>query len=69
METGSFIVYIKTKNIYVDITKDLETKFDASNDVLYGPLPKPKITKLFGLMEHELGEKIMTVFVVLERKS
>ena len=51
-----------------DNTKDLETKFDASYDVLYRPLPRPKITKLFRLMEHELGEKIMTVFVVLEPK-
>ena len=69
MGTGSFIVYIKTKDIYVDNTKDLETKFDASYDVLYRPLPRPKITKLFRLIEHELGEKIMTVFVVLEPKT
>ena len=69
MGTGNFIVYIKTKDIYVDNTKDLETKFDASYDVLYRPLPRPKITKLFRLMEDELGEKIMTVFVVLEPKT
>ena len=27
MGTGSFIVYIKTEDIYVDIGKDVETRF------------------------------------------
>ena len=29
MDTGSFKVYIKTKDIYVEITKDVETRFDT----------------------------------------
>ena len=29
MDTGSFKFYIKTKDIYVEITKDVETKFDT----------------------------------------
>ena len=29
MDTGSFKVYIKTKDIYVEITKDIETRFDT----------------------------------------
>ena len=32
MDTGSFIVYIKTEDIYVDITKDILTRFDASKE-------------------------------------
>ena len=31
MDTGSFIVYIKTDDINVDISKDAETRFDISN--------------------------------------
>ena len=31
MDTDSFIVYIKTEEIYSDIAKDVETRFDASN--------------------------------------
>ena len=27
----SFMFYIKTNNIYVDISKDVETRFDISN--------------------------------------
>ena len=30
MDTDSFIVYIKTEDIYVDIAKDVEKGFDAS---------------------------------------
>ena len=31
MNTGSFIVYIKTDNIYKDTAEDDETRFDTSN--------------------------------------
>ena len=31
MDTVSFIDYIKTEDIYSDITKDDETRFDTSN--------------------------------------
>ena len=31
MDTDSFIVYIKTKDIYIDISKDVETRFYTSN--------------------------------------
>ena len=36
------IVYIKTKDIYVDIAKHVETRFDTSNYELEKPLPKGK---------------------------
>ena len=32
MDRGSFIVCIKTEDIYVDITKDILTRFDASKE-------------------------------------
>ena len=40
MNTDSFIVYIKTEDIYVHIEKDVETRFDTSNYELERSLPK-----------------------------
>ena len=36
------IVYIKRNDIYSDIVKDVETRFDISNYELDRPLPKEK---------------------------
>ena len=32
MDTDSFIVYIKTEDIYLDIAKDVEKRFDTSKE-------------------------------------
>ena len=45
MDTDSFIVYIKTDDIYKDIAEDVETRFDTSNYELDRPLPKGKNNK------------------------
>ena len=50
MDTDSFIVYIKTKDIYVVIVKDVETKSYNSNYELDRQLPKGKNKKVIGLM-------------------
>ena len=42
MDRDSFIVYIKMENIYVDIAKDVETRFDTSNYKLERPTRKNK---------------------------
>ena len=42
MDTDSFIVYIKTDDIYKDIAKDIEAKFDTSNYELDKPLQNAK---------------------------
>ena len=42
MDADNFIVYIKTEDIYLDIAKDAETKFDTSNYELDRPLPREK---------------------------
>ena len=42
MDTSSFIVYIKTDDIYQDIAEDVETRFDSSNYELDRPLLKRK---------------------------
>ena len=44
--TSSFIVYIKTEDIYVDIAKDVKIRFDISNY----PLLKGKHKKVIGVM-------------------
>ena len=59
MDTDSFIVYIKTDDIYKDIAEDVETRFDTSNYELDRPLPKGKNKKVIGLMKDELGGQIM----------
>ena len=42
MGIGSFIVYMKTKDIYSDIVKDVEIRSDTSNYELDRPLRKGK---------------------------
>ena len=50
MGTDSFIVYVKTDNIYKDIAEDVETRFDTGNYGLDRPLPKGKNKKVVGLI-------------------
>ena len=45
MDTDSFLIYVKTKYIFVDIIKDVETRFDTSSHGLDRPLPKGKNKK------------------------
>ena len=53
MDTDSLILYRKTTDIYIDITVDVETRFDVSNYELDRLLRKRK--KVIGLMKDELG--------------
>ena len=45
MDTGSFIVYVKTEYIYSDIVKDIKTRFDISSYELGRQLPTGKKQK------------------------
>ena len=63
------IVYIKTDDLYKDIAKDVETRFDISNYELDRPLPKGKFKKVIGLMKDKLDGKIMIKFVGLRAKT
>ena len=65
----SFVAYIKTDDIYKEISEAFETRFDTSNCELDIPLPKRKYKKVIGLMKDELGRKIMTKFVGLGEKT
>ena len=65
MDTDSFIVHVKTDDIYKDIAEDVKKKFDASNFEIGRPLPKGKNKKVIGLMNGELDGQIMKEFVWL----
>ena len=54
MNTGSFIVYIKTEDTQVDIAKDVEARCDISNYELNRSLLKRKNEKLNELMKDKL---------------
>ena len=68
-DTDSFIVYIKTDDIYKDIAEDIETRFDTLNYELERPFPKGKNKKVIWLIKDELGRKIMAKFVALRAKT
>ena len=69
MDTGSFIVYIKTGDIYKEIADDVETGFDTSSYELESTLLKWKNKNVIGLMKDELGRKILKGFVGLGAKA
>ena len=69
MDTDSFVVSIKTDDIYKDIAEDVGTRFDTSNYELDRPLHKRKKKKVIGLIKNELGRKIIIKFVGLRAKS
>ena len=69
MDTGNFIIHIKTEDVYKDIANDEEKRFGTSNYEVNRPLLKEKNKKVIGLMKDELGGKIMTEFVSLVPKT
>ena len=69
MDTDSFIVYLKTDNIYKYIAEDVETRFDTSNYELDRPLSKRKKENVTGLMKYGLGGTIMKKFVGLRANA
>ena len=42
MDTDSFIVHIKIRDVYKDIVHKVEKRFDTSNYKIKRPLPKGK---------------------------
>ena len=74
MDTGSFIIHIKTEDVYEDITDDVEKRFDTSNyeadcNSTEVPFPIRKNKKVIGLMKEELVGKITIGFVSLRPKT
>ena len=69
MDADSFIVNMKTDDIYKDIAEDVETRFDTSNYELERPLPKGKNKKVIGSTKDQLGGKIRKKIVRLRAKT
>ena len=74
MDRDSFIVYIKTDDIYKDVAEDVKTIFGTSNyelecNSIERALSKEKNSKVTGLIKNELGGIIMTKFVGLRVKT
>ena len=57
MDTKSFIVNLKTDDIYKDIPEDVEPRFGTSNFEIDRPLHKGKNKKVIEIMKDELCEK------------
>ena len=53
IDTDSFIVHMKAGDIYKDIAKDVETRFDTSNYELERPLTEGKNKQVVGLIKEE----------------
>ena len=69
MDTDSFVVNIKTKDFYKDISQDVNKRFDTSNYTFDRPLPTGINKKVIGLMKDELSGDIITEFVALRPKA
>ena len=69
MDTDSFIIHVKTHDIYKNIAEDVKTIFDTSNFEKDRPLSKDKEKIVIGPMKDELGEQIMKEFVGLRAKT
>ena len=69
MDTDSFIIHVKTHDIYKNIAEDVKTIFDTSNFEKGRPLSKGKEKIVIGPMKDELGEQIMKEFVGLRAKT
>ena len=57
MDTDSFIVYVRTNDIYKNITEDVETRFDTSNYELEKLLPEGKKQKGYWFYERWVRQK------------
>ena len=71
MDTDSFIIHIKTEDVYKDIADDVKKWFDTSN---YSEddtkrLPRGMNKKVIELMKDELRGKIVTEFAALRLKT
>ena len=69
MDTDSFIVYVKTDDVYKYIAEDIEARSDNLNFEIGRPLPKEGNKKVNGSIKDELGGKIMIEFFGLRPKS
>ena len=69
-DTGSFIVHVKTEDIYKDIAEDIQTRSDSSNyEIMIDHCLWKKNEKVTELMKDELGGQIVKKCVELKVKT
>ena len=59
MDIESFIIHIKEKDIYKDISEDFEKRFNTPNYEVDRPLPIWKNQKAVRSMKDKSGEQVM----------
>ena len=71
MDTDSFIIYIKTKDFFENISNDVDGWFNTSSYDKNNkrPLPIGKNKKVLALFKDELGGKIMPEVVAFRPKA
>ena len=69
MDAESFTVYIKTDDIYKDISEDLKAALILEIKNQTDLYVKKKIKKVIGLIKDELGGKIMTNLFILRART
>ena len=69
MDKDRFIVHVKTKDFYEDLSEDVEKRFDTSNYEAEKPLAVSINKKVVLLIKHKLGRKITITFVALTTKA
>ena len=75
IDTESFIIHIKTEDVYEDIANDVKKDlihYEVNRPLLTDEVNRPLLTgknkKVIGLMKDKLGGKIMTEFAALRPK-
>ena len=68
MDIDSFIVQVKTEDVYADLVEDNEITFDISNYEIVRPLPIGENRKVILLMKDEIRGRLMKEFVALRSK-
>ena len=69
MDIDSFVVHVKTDDIYKDIVEDVEKRFDTSSFELDRPLPKGKNKKVVRLMKDKSGKKNHKIIFWIKSKN
>ena len=65
MDADSFIVHMKSKDIYADLTKNVMTRFIIKLGSLCAQCAQRKNKKVIELMKDRLGGTVMKEFVAL----
>ena len=69
VDTYSFIIHIKTEDVYEDIAEDVEKRFNISNYEVNKPLLREKNKKKIELRKDDLVGNVMTECTALTPKT